>query len=99
MMEFFLVIALPLRLALRFIPGGNTLHLLVVLVVAGLGYVTSTSLISVTSHTCVDGIKTPAELAIIVTFPLDWYKAQYLQAEIPQKLYWGQEFEQGSSLF
>ena len=35
----FLVIALPLRLALRFIPGGNTLHLLVVLVVAGLGYV------------------------------------------------------------
>ena len=35
----FLVIALPLRLALRFIPGGNTLHLLVVLVIAGLGYV------------------------------------------------------------
>ena len=35
----FLVIALPLRLALRFIPGGNTLHLVVVLVIAGLGYV------------------------------------------------------------
>ena len=35
----FLVIAIPLRLALRFIPGGNTLHLLVVLVIAGLGYI------------------------------------------------------------
>ena len=34
----FLFIAIPLRLALRFIPGGNTVHLLVVLVVAGLGY-------------------------------------------------------------
>jgi len=35
----FLIIALPLRVALRFIPGGNTLHLLVVLAIAGLGYI------------------------------------------------------------
>ena len=35
----FLVIALPLRVALRFIPGGNTVHLLVVLAIAGLGYI------------------------------------------------------------
>ena len=34
----FLVIALPLRLTLRFIPGGNTLHLVAVLLIAGLGY-------------------------------------------------------------
>jgi putative peptidoglycan lipid II flippase len=34
----YLVIALPLRLFLRFIPGGNTLHLLVVLLVTGFGY-------------------------------------------------------------
>jgi len=34
----YLVIALPLRFFLRFIPGGNTLHLLVVLLVTGFGY-------------------------------------------------------------
>ena len=35
----FLVIGLPLRLALSYMPGGNTLHLLVVLAIGGLGYI------------------------------------------------------------
>ncbi len=35
----FLVIGLPLRLALGYLPGGNTLHLLVVLALGGLGYI------------------------------------------------------------
>jgi hypothetical protein len=35
----FLVIAIPLRLTLRFIPGGNAIHLLFVLAIAGLGYI------------------------------------------------------------
>lgn len=35
----FLVIGIPLRLALGYMPGGNTLHLLVVLAIGGLGYI------------------------------------------------------------
>ena len=35
----FLVIGIPLRLALSYMPGGNTLHLLAVLAIGGLGYI------------------------------------------------------------